>query len=203
MVLRTGSGSDWGFSSRLSLPPRKRPALHGRPPAGLVQSEPSPALNGPEGGTRRLCRRLRFCVGKATPRFVAGTACLPVAHGLVRLSWPEGSPAGLAPTQSGVRSGRTHGVRAVVGANPVGDSRRSGEAADCSAHQPPQCRGEPAGSPLGACRSDPWSRTLRVTMANEAMHGIGPAVGATERVLASYAGTARLMGSKPHSPWNR
>ena len=43
-----------------------------------------------------------------------------------------------------------HGVLAVVGANPVGDSRRSGEAADCSAHHPPQCMAEPAGSPLGA-----------------------------------------------------
>ena len=34
-------------------------------------------------------------------RFVAGTARLLMAHGLVRLSWSEGSPAGLAPTRAG------------------------------------------------------------------------------------------------------
>ena len=33
-------------------------------------------------------------------------------------------------------------------------------------------------------------------MANEAVRNIRPAVVATERVLASYAGTARLMGLK-------
>src|SRR6187402_160976 len=72
-----------------------------RPGSLLPQPEPSPALDGREGGTRRLCRALRFRVGRATPRFVAGTARLPVVHGLVRLSWSEGSPAGLAPTRAG------------------------------------------------------------------------------------------------------
>src|ERR1700754_781073 len=38
------------------LSQRKRPAIHGRPPAGFFHSPPSPTATGPEGGTRRLLR---------------------------------------------------------------------------------------------------------------------------------------------------
>ena len=93
------SGSDWGFSSRLSLPPRKRPVIPDRPRSrGLFQSEPSPAATGREGGTRRLFRGLRLRVGRAAVRFVGWTARLPGVHGLVRLSEAEGSRTGFAPT---------------------------------------------------------------------------------------------------------
>src|ERR1700754_178865 len=57
------------------LSQRKRPALHGRPPAGFFHSLPSPAATGPEGGTRRLFRRLRWVDGRA-----------PLARGQLSLS---------------------------------------------------------------------------------------------------------------------
>jgi len=65
----------------------------GRPPSGLVRSNPSPAATGTEGGTRRLFRRLRWRVvePRAGVRFVAGNARLPVAHGIGRLRGVEGS----------------------------------------------------------------------------------------------------------------
>ncbi|MET4674804.1 hypothetical protein ACVKN3_000393 [Luteibacter sp. PvP120] len=74
----------------------------GRPPSGLVRSNPSPAATDPEGGTRRLFRRLRVRVGRAERRarfrFVAGKARLPMAHGFVRVGWVEGSLTSSAPT---------------------------------------------------------------------------------------------------------
>ncbi len=70
-----GSGFAWGFSSRLSLPPRKRPVIPDRPRLrGLVQSKPSPAATGPEGHPRRLFRALRWGGGRAGFGFTALSA---------------------------------------------------------------------------------------------------------------------------------
>ncbi|SKB32477.1 hypothetical protein SAMN05660880_00588 [Luteibacter sp. 22Crub2.1] len=94
-----GSGSDWGFSSRLSLPPRKRPVIPDRPRSrGLFQSEPSPAATGREGGTRRLFRTVRQRGVERRCASLVGTARLPGVHGLVRLSEAEGSRTRFAPT---------------------------------------------------------------------------------------------------------
>src|SRR6201991_3914591 len=60
-----GRAASGGFRFDL-LSQRKRPALHGRPPAGFFPSLPSPAASGPEGGTRRLFRALRWVEGRAT-----------------------------------------------------------------------------------------------------------------------------------------
>src|SRR6187402_3320001 len=46
IALRAGPGSDWGFSTRHPVA-RKRPAIPGRPPSGLIQPKPSPALPAP------------------------------------------------------------------------------------------------------------------------------------------------------------
>ena len=69
-----GSGFAWGFSSRLSLPPRKRPVIHDRPPAGLFQSKPSPAATGLEGHPRRLFGVPRWVGGRAGCGFFASLA---------------------------------------------------------------------------------------------------------------------------------
>src|SRR6201991_4543560 len=114
----TGSGraASGGFRFDL-LSQRKRPALLGRPPAGFFHSLPSPAATGPEGGTRRLFRALRWVDGRA-PLAMSGTeferttvsmrvnvgaasAAMGVCRGLARC---RGIAAEAAPTRARDRS---------------------------------------------------------------------------------------------------
>src|SRR6202000_2453261 len=59
-----GRAASGGFRFDL-LSQRKRPAIPRRPPAGFFHSLPSPTATGPEGGTRRLFRALRWGDGRA------------------------------------------------------------------------------------------------------------------------------------------
>jgi hypothetical protein len=78
IALRAGSGSDWGFSTRLPVA-RKRPAIHGRPPGGPDPVEALACATGPEGGTRRLFPTVRCHVGSAPLAIGMGKASCGVA----------------------------------------------------------------------------------------------------------------------------
>jgi hypothetical protein len=146
------------FALRGSAETAGRP---GRPPSGLVRSNPSPAATGPEGGTRRLFLTLRLRVGKSEePGFASwlGTLAGLLCMASVALDTSRVRARACAPTP-GRQIARwichkltyPWGVGAHdVGEKPTKRRRHTPHICDRSRHNPPQSWKEPAGSPLGA-----------------------------------------------------
>jgi hypothetical protein len=74
-----GVGLRLGVSESASCLMRKRPTIQVGPLTGLVQSKPSPPLNVPEGGTRRLFRASRLIAGRAPLAIVKSDAVSSVS----------------------------------------------------------------------------------------------------------------------------
>ncbi|MDR6644683.1 hypothetical protein J2X57_003926 [Luteibacter sp. 1214] len=143
-----GSGFAWGFSSRLSLPPRKRPVIPDRPRLrGLVQSKPSPAATGLEGHPRRLFGVPRWVGGRAGCGFFASLAfraqgALLQAACIPPLRSPCGRSEPCSRTLSQAKANEAMHPRQASGPN-----QRSKPALDPTQPQSPK---EPAGATLAS-----------------------------------------------------
>ncbi|MDR6643084.1 hypothetical protein J2X57_002303 [Luteibacter sp. 1214] len=154
-----GSGSDWGFSSRLSLPPRKRPVIPDRPRLrGLVQSKPSPAATGPEGHPRRLFGVPRWVDGRAGCGFFASLAFRAQGALLQAAMYPPlRSPCGRSEPCSRTLS-LTKANEAIRNRQASGPSHEASRGSAARCLSPPKSRRVPPSRPVAAGEGSDWKR---------------------------------------------